>query len=416
MAAQIPETGVPILDPIASAINNTIDRLIYALEQRRLYLLIALRDKREETRANQVALKQVEEQLVESSKMLEGMMTHNLLHSMQEKVVTELEVKRAEFRANTPLISQEILFKCDTQYIDKHIDCLGEIVTLEIPSTPIIPNYAEFQQPIVAFGKRGTGPTEFHGPQGFSIQPESGHIYLADRENGRIQVFSSNGDYLNHFGNQHLMKPYGVLIHLDNIYVTDTGHHVMFQFKFPELKMIKQVGEKGSGSDKFNKPKQLAISPNEHICVADEKNDRLQIMTTSLSFQGTLQHLTMTRPSDVKFHHSEVFVLSCRDNPCIHVFGLSGEKIRSIITRGDGMQIQEAYFFCLDNGNNIIISDWYAHCIKVFSPAGDLLHTIGRQGHQAGMFQQPKAISIFHQNEVICISNNSNYGFQIFSA
>ena len=416
MATQIPETmSVPILDPVASAINQTIDRLIISLEQRRLFLLTTLRDKRENIRANHVVLKQVEEQLVESSRILEGLMTHNLLHSMQQNIVAAMKTKLAELQANTPL-NQEMIFTCYTHDIDEHIARLGEIHQLDTPSLSVIPHYATFHQPIVAVGKTGTAPGELHSPQGISIELESEHIYLADRENSRIQIFSSKGNCLNQFGDQHLMKPYGILIHLDNIFVTDTGHHAMFQFKLTDLTMIKRVGRKGSKNEEFNKPKQLAISPNEHICVADESNDRLQILTTNLSFQGSLRHSTMTRPADLKFSNNEMFVLSCQDNPCIHVFDLSGEKSRSIVTGGEGMQVKGAYFFCLDGRNNIVISDWSAHCIKVFSPEGDPLHTIGQQGHQAGTLHHPKAISILHQNKLICISNNLNYGLQIFSA
>ena len=416
MATQIPETvPAPILDPIATAINQTINRLIYSLEQRRLYLLTSLKDKREEMRSNQLALKQVEEQLVESSRMLEGMMTHNLLHSMQEKVVAELEAKRAEFQANT-LLSQEIVFTCDTQCIDEHIACLGGVVKLEIRPLHMVPNYEAFQQPTVAVGKSGTAPGELNSAQGMFIQPETGHIYLADRENSRIQIFSSNGDYINSFQDQHLMKPYGILVHQNNLYATDTEQHTMFQFMLPGFKMRSRVGGLGSGKEKFHKPKQLALSPNNLICVADENNDRLQILTTSLSFQGSLQHQTMTRPSDVKFSHNEVFVLSCEDTQCIHVFGITGDKSRSIVSRGDGMQVRGTYFFCLDNVGNILVSDWSAHCIKVFSPEGKLICIIGQQGHQAGKFHRPKAIGILNQDKVVCISNNLNYGLQIFSA
>ena len=53
----------------------------------------------------------------------------------------------------------------------------------------------------------------------------------------------------------------------------------------------------------------------------------------------------MKEPVDVKFTSDEMFVLSLEDNPCIHVFTLSGEKSRSIVTRGGiGMQVSGAFF------------------------------------------------------------------------
>ena len=409
---------MPLVDPVATAINESIDRLIFSLQQRRVHLLTLLRDTREEMRHHQVALRQMEEQLVESQGVLEGLMTHNELRVTQVRIVAEMEAKRAELQANVPP-PQEVRFVCDTRDLEEHISRLGEIVRIDIPPIPpmpVIPDYAAFQQPIVAVGKRGTAHGELHLPQSVSIELESGHIYVADTSNSRIQIFSQTGDCLNQFSHQHLKSPCGILIHLDNIYVTDTYRHAIFQFKLPDLTMIKRVGKEGSGNEEFNSPRQLAISPNQHLHVADTDNHRLQILSANLSFQGSLRHQAMSHPVDVKFSNNEMFVLSWEDNPCLHVFSLSGEKSRSIVTSGGiGTQVSAAFFFCLDGHNNILISDCLAHNIRVFSPEGDPLHTIGQHGHQAGMFYCPTGIAI-NNNKLICVSYNSNFGLQIFSA
>ena len=97
---------------------------------------------------------------------------------------------------------QEVMFLCDTRNLEEHIARLGEIVRLVIPlipPIPEIPNYAAFQQPIVGVGKHGSAPGELNCPQGVSIELESGHIYVVDSNNSRIQIFSQTGDYLNKF-------------------------------------------------------------------------------------------------------------------------------------------------------------------------------------------------------------------------
>jgi DNA-binding beta-propeller fold protein YncE len=45
------------------------------------------------------------------------------------------------------------------------------------------------------WGAPGTGPDQFHLPHGIAVD-EKGVIYVADRENGRIQRFDLNGKYL----------------------------------------------------------------------------------------------------------------------------------------------------------------------------------------------------------------------------
>ena len=229
---------------------------------------------------------------------------------------------------------------------------------------------------------------------------------MADRSNSRIQIFSETGECLNQFGDQHLNQPCGILTYQDSIFVTDMGLDAIFRFKLSDLTMIKQVGKYGSGKKEFNFPRQLAISPNQLLYVPDQFNNRIKILSTDLAFKGSLRHQTMTLPEDVKFTNDEMFVLSYQDNPCIQVFTLSGEKSRYLVTGGIGMQVSGADFFCLDGLNNIVISDCLAHDIKVFSPAGDLLHKIGQNGHQAGMFNYPYGIAILNNTKLVCVSDN----------
>ena len=415
MATQFPESiPVPLVDPVATQINQSINRLILSLEQRKFQLLTDLRDRREEMRVNQVASQHIELQIEETRALLEGQLMHNKLHSMQERIVAELEATRAEIQANASP-PQYLKFLCDTRDLEGHISRLGEIVQIDIP--PAVPDYATFRQSTVAVGKEGSAPGELNWPRGVTIEQASGHIYVADILNKRMQIFSETGECLNQFGDQHLKQPWGVLIYQDSIFVTDMGLHAIFRFKLSDLTMIKRVGKFGSARKEFNNPRQLAISPNQLLYVPDLFNNRIQILSTDLAFQGSLRHPTMTKPEDVKFTSCEMFVLSYQDNPCIHVFTLSGEKSRSLVTRGGiGMHVSEAYFFCLDRLNNIVISDCSADAIKVFSPAGDLLHKIGQEGHQAGMFYCPCGIAILNNTKLVCVSENKNFGLQIFTA
>ncbi|KAI6662003.1 hypothetical protein LOD99_9590 [Oopsacas minuta] len=95
----------------------------------------------------------------------------------------------------------------------------------------------------------------------------------------------------------------------------------------------------------------------------------------------------MSKLVDVKFSNNEMFVLSSREYPCIHVFTLSGEKSRSLLgTRGYETLVIGTFFFCLDGKNNILISDLTANIIKVLSPEEDILYTIGQSRHGAGIF------------------------------
>jgi sugar lactone lactonase YvrE len=55
--------------------------------------------------------------------------------------------------------------------------------------------YSATGKKLKEWGKAGTGPGEFHAPHCIQID-ESGTIYVADRENGRIERFDLDGKYL----------------------------------------------------------------------------------------------------------------------------------------------------------------------------------------------------------------------------
>ena len=285
--------------------------------------------------------------------------------------------------------------------------CQAEMAENEIPPIPV-PNYAALKLPTVIV-KRNRSSYRVLNLRGISVDSTTEDIYVTDMGNMRIQMLSQTGERIRHFGYAHLKNPWGILVHQDNVYVTDVILHAIIRFRLTDLKMMKRVGKKGSGREEFNRPRQLAIAPNLQLYVTDQHNHRVQILTTDLEFKDTLKHQTMTEPCDVKFSTSEIFVLSYKDKPSIHVFTLEGEKSRSIVTRGYSM------FFCLDRHSNILTSDYFGRYIKVFSPQGQLMHQIGQREEEAGELIYPFGMAIQDNRKVICVSGSIKYCLQIFS-
>ena len=124
----------------------------------------------------------------------------------------------------------------------------------------------------------------------------------------------------------------------------------------------------------------------------------------------------MSLPYDVKVSRDCLFVLCPYNNPCILVLTLEGDMLHSLITCGEGMDVLQPWFFCLDPLNNFVLSDYKSNSIRVFSPEDNLLHTIGREGHQPGMFSNPEGVAITPNGRLVCVSENKNYGLQIFTS
>ena len=72
------------------------------------------------------------------------------------------------------------------------------------------------------------------------------------------------------------------------------------------------------------------------------------------------------------------------------------------------------WFFCLDTAGSILITDNLRHSIKIFSPSGQLIHTIGKVGDRRGELYNPWGICITQLGTVFAISDQFNFCLQSF--
>ena len=121
----------------------------------------------------------------------------------------------------------------------------------------------------------------------------------------------------------------------------------------------------------------------------------------------------MSQPYGVEISRDYLYILCPDDNPCIHVLTLEGYKLHSLISRGEGMDVVFPLFFCLDPLNNFVISDIVSDSIRVFSPEGNLLHTIGERGQQ-GKFNYAHGVAPTPNGRLVCASWNENFGLQLY--
>ena len=409
MADRFPDPIHPV-DPVELEINQLIDHLIMCLEQRRVALLTTYRDTRDQIAARPIYRARKEVELIGLKTETEARLQMNELRELQERLLVEIEHKLAEVRVPQP--ETHVVFRGNCGHLEQVIAGVGEVVEEEVL---VVPRYEEMG-PIVAVGKEGIAPGKLWNPHGVAIDENTNLIYVAEgQDSRRVSIFSETGEFINSFKNQNMRWPFGIAIHRDNLYVTDTGVHAIFQFKIDaDMRLVAKLVSKGSGMGQFNYPYGISVSTNGDVFVADCQNNRIQILDDSLHSQRLITHLTMKSPCDVKLTPDEVYVL-CWYSPCIFVFSRAGEKIRSLITRGIGMQIGSADFFCLDIKQNLLISDFQDNQIRIFSKEGTHLHTIGEPGHEVGMFHCPKGIVLTKNLKLIIVSWNNNYRLQIYS-
>ena len=428
MAVRFPDPIHPV-DPVELEINQLFDHLVICLNQRRVALLTTYRDTRDQIAARRIACERKEGELIGMKAETQARLQMNELRELQERLLYEIEQTLAEVRV--PQRETRVVFRGNRGHLEQVIAGVGEVVEEELP---VVPRYEEMR-PIVAVGKTGQATGELYGPcgvapgelfrpYGVAVDENTNLIYVVEGLHCcRVSIFSETGEFINTFTHHDMLWPHGIAIHRDNLYVTDPGVNAVFHFKIEaDMRLVAKVGSRGSGMGQIYGPYGLTVSTNGDVFVAEVSNHRIQILDDSLHFQRFITHQTMKCPYDVKLTPDEVYVL-CECSPSILVFSHAGEKIRSLITQATGMQIGmltrmqigTAYYFCLDRKQNLLISDWDNHEVRIFSKEGTHLHTIGKKGHGVGMFRSPQGIVLTKNLKLIIVSINKNYRLQIYS-
>ena len=83
---------------------------------------------------------------------------------------------------------------------------------------------------LFSWGEPGSGPGQFMLPHGIAVD-SAGLVYVADRENSRVQIFKPKGEYLREWGREGkflLNRPY-------DIFIDDAGHAAHRRGRLPQL-------------------------------------------------------------------------------------------------------------------------------------------------------------------------------------
>jgi DNA-binding beta-propeller fold protein YncE len=126
---------------------------------------------------------------------------------------------------------------------------------------------------IKAWGKKGKGPGEFDIAHSVAIDAK-GLVYVADRNNQRIQVFDAEGAFVREW--RLPGTPCGLFITPDQTLWLAHGHAGQVLKLDLDGKILGAVGKQGRGVGQFGEAHSIAVSARNEIFVADTLNWRVQ--------------------------------------------------------------------------------------------------------------------------------------------
>ena len=204
-------------------------------------------------------------------------------------------------------------------------------------------------------------------------------------------------------------SPIGICINLNRVYVTQYRANSLNVYS-TEGKYIQLVGRRGNKELEFNYPKRVAVSTVTNlIYICDCLNNRIQCLNLNLTFNSFIPNVNY--PRDIKLTPQNIIVLTS-GNSCIQFYDYSHQLIIEIITRGEGNQVINPRYFCLDREFNILITDFSADIVMIFSNSGQLLYKFGKRGEGRGDFISPTGIATDRDGRIIVVSHNPEHCFK----
>ncbi|HET6517227.1 MAG TPA: 6-bladed beta-propeller, partial [Nitrosopumilaceae archaeon] len=211
---------------------------------------------------------------------------------------------------------------------------------------------AVFAEPvfILKFGSFGLDDDEFNEPVDIALDASGKIIYVADKNNNRINVFDEEGEQQFHFGSFCNM-------------VANQGCH----------DNSPKADEDGDGQ--FNQPAGIIFDKFGDIYVTDSQNNRVQRFDSDGDFE-------------IKF-------------------GSEDDNDQDYLGSPTGITIHEST-------RDIYVSDTMIDSISVFDSFGNFLFKFGSTGSDDGEFNSPSGLALDSANDLLYVADTDNDRIQIF--
>ena len=257
---------------------------------------------------------------------------------------------------------------------------------------------------ILVTTKNGKGEQCYEEGDSVTVDIEEASIFARETE---TQVQNNrDGTYkITYFRKNWYTRPVSVKINGEHVH----GSPFTVEAKHREFKPVLSFGQQGSSKGMFNGPCGVAVNEGDEIAVSDSGNHRVQVFSSdgiylrSFGEEGYRQGQFQT-PSGIAFGTNDYIIVGESGNQFIQIFNGEGKYLshfcsNSSSTKSPGLSV--------DSDGNIIVPDCQNKLIKIFSPGGQLLRTIG-----GGRLTFP--IHCIQNNNIFFVSDRGDHSIKMF--
>ena len=216
---------------------------------------------------------------------------------------------------------------------------------------------------------------------------------------------------------QPIVKPYGVCVTSNELYICDTGTRSVDILDLAQ-KTMRRFTPTGMG--KLGVPVNLAVDDGGTRYIADSGRNQVLIYGSDDSFQGVIGEGDKLRPTGVAVTADRVYITDLNKH-CVQVYAKTNRQLMFTIPRNpEAAEDQEPgklYMpvnLALDQQGKLYVSDMAACRIQIYGAEGKHLKTLGGRGDMPGQFARPKGVAVDREGRVYVIDAAAQV-CQIFS-
>lgn len=216
-----------------------------------------------------------------------------------------------------------------------------------------------------AFSRPGQGPGELRLPVGIAIG--EGRVFVADTGNHRIAVFDLRGEFVRNISlaGEEPPEPVALTLSDGQLLWTDRRNHRVCAYDLQRSAQSFCEGKRGEGREQFRFPFQVGVDDSGYLYVTDVLNGRVQILHPRGRFvydiaRFGLHQGELFRPNGLAFSQSGLLLVGGSYQGHISLFrdgqfvGLLGDSAgRSLQFQTPvGMTIQDERLYVVDAGRS----------------------------------------------------------------
>ncbi|KAI6658416.1 hypothetical protein LOD99_15218 [Oopsacas minuta] len=349
--------------------------------------------------SRETELKELKDALFANEEKLRSNALAPLLQQISSELKEQIQLKE-EIKYQIPLVT----LHCKSYYMRE----LENYCTIEEFQ------YTANKEPLWSWGGEANSNNKLSYPQDLTLDNNTQEIFIVDKGNNRILVCSFEGQHLSTIANKQICKPLRIAISIDSVYLTQIDN-IIYRFDRKRSQPLQQTELKFSHSGIASYQDLLVYVCEYNNRIIHRYNSDLTIFDViyliSPFFISNIQD-DSTHTESLQVIDNVIWVLFSDCEYPLQCFSNHGEFLRTIISED---KIERAFYFCLDTVGNILVSDYDANRIKVFSSDGEITATIGRDGQVGcGELFHPQGIAVTGRFNIVIIDWKKNHPLQFF--